>query len=213
MTEFWVENPNILLNKSYITEIWPKDDFDLARKLNAITRIITIMGILGYYLTKSPFIPVSAVVSLIVLVIIFKSKNKIIKEGFSNEIDNNNSPNLKEILKKEFTMPTQKNPVMNILMNEYTDNPKRKPSAPIYNEHVHKEMNQKAKSKTDKRLFKNLGDNISFENSMRNFYAMPNTEIPNNQKDFALFCYGNMPSCKDGDGLQCSKNNALLRTS
>ena len=213
MTEFWLENPNILLNKSYITEIWPKDDFDLARKLNAITRIITIMGILGYYLTKSPFIPVSAIVSLIVLVIIFKSKNKIIKEGFSNEIDNNNSPNLKEILKKEFTMPTQKNPVMNILMNEYTDNPKRKPSAPIYNELVHKEMNQKAKSKTDKRLFKNLGDNISFENSMRNFYAMPNTEIPNNQKDFALFCYGNMPSCKDGDGLQCSKNNALLRTS
>jgi len=213
MTEFWLENPNILLNKNYITEIWPKDNFDLARKLNAITRIITIMGILGYYLTKSPFIPVSAIVSLIVLVIIFKSKNKIINEGFTQSIDNNNSPNLKEILKKEFTMPTQKNPVMNVLMNEYTDNPTRKPAAPIYNEDVHQEMNQKAKRKNDKRLFKNLGDNISFENSMRNFYAMPNTEIPNNQKDFALFCYGNMPSCKDGDNLQCSKNNALLRTS
>ena len=213
MTEFWLENPNILLNKNYITEIWPKDNFDLARKLNAITRIIVIMGILGYYLTKSPFIPVSAIVSLIVLVIIFKSKNKIINEGFAHEMDNNNSPNLKEILKKEFTMPTQKNPVMNVLMNEYKDNPTRKPAAPVYNEDVHQEMNQKAKSKTDKRLFKNLGDNISFENSMRNFYAMPNTEIPNNQKDFALFCYGNMPSCKDGDDLQCSKNNALLRTS
>ena len=213
MTEFWLENPNILLNKNYITEIWPKDNFDLARKLNAITRIIVLMGILGYYLTKSPFIPVSAIVSLIVLVIIFKSKNKIINEGFAHEMDNNNSPNLKEILKKEFTMPTQKNPVMNVLMNEYKDNPTRKPAAPVYNEDVHQEMNQKAKSKTDKRLFKNLGDNISFENSMRNFYAMPNTEIPNNQKDFALFCYGNMPSCKDGDDLQCSKNNALLRTS
>ena len=213
MTEFWLENPNILLNKNYITEIWPKDNFDLARKLNAITRIIVLMGILGYYLTKSPFIPVSAIVSLIVLVIIFKSKNKIINEGFAHKMDNNNSPNLKEILKKEFTMPTQENPVMNVLMNEYTDNPTRKPAAPVYNEDVHLEMNQKAKSKTDKRLFKNLGDNISFENSMRNFYAMPNTEIPNNQKDFALFCYGNMPSCKDGDDLQCSKNNALLRTS
>ena len=213
MTEFWLENPNILLNKNYITEIWPRDNFDLARKLNAITRIIVLMGILGYYLTKSPFIPVSAIVSLIVLVIIFKSKNKIINEGFAHEMDNNNSPNLKEILKKEFTMPTQKNPVMNVLMNEYKDNPTRKPAAPVYNEDVHQEMNQKAKSKTDKRLFKNLGDNISFENSMRNFYAMPNTEIPNNQKDFALFCYGNMPSCKDGDDLQCSKNNALLRTS
>ena len=213
MTNFWLENPNILLNKNYLTEIWPNNDFDLARKLNAITRIIVLMGILGYYLTKSPFIPVSAIVSLIVLVIIFKSKNKIIKEGLTNEMDNDNSSNLKEILQKEFTMPTQKNPVMNVLMNEYTDNPQRKPAAPVYNEDVHQEMNEKAKSKTDKRLFKNLGDNISFENSMRNFYAMPNTQIPNNQKDFALFCYGNMPSCKDGDALQCSKNNALLRTS
>ena len=203
MTEFWLENPNILLNKNYITEIWPQDKFDLARKLNAITRIIVLMGILGYYLTKSPFIPVSAIVSLIVLVIIFKSKNKIIKEGLTNEMDNDNSSNLKEILQKEFTMPTQKNPVMNVLMNEYHDNPQRKPAAPVYNEDVHQEMNEKAKSKTDKRLFKNLGDNISFENSMRNFYAMPNTQIPNNQKDFALFCYGNMPSCKDGDALQC----------
>ena len=213
MTEFWLENPNILLNKKYITEIWPSDNFDLARKLNAITRIIIIMAILGYYLTKSPFIPVSAIVSLIVLVIIFKSKNKIIKEGNTNMNINRNNEEFKQLLKKEFTVPTQENPVMNILMNEYKDNPKRKPAAPVYNEQVHQEMNQKAKSKTDKRLFKNLGDNISFENSMRNFYAMPNTEIPNNQKDFALFCYGNMPSCKDGDALQCSKNNVLLRTS
>ena len=47
---------------------------------------------------------------------------------------------------------------------------------------------------------------------MRNFYSMPNTQIPNNQKDFANFCYGNMPSCKEGDELQCSKNNASFRT-
>ena len=47
---------------------------------------------------------------------------------------------------------------------------------------------------------------------MRNFYAMPNTQIPNNQKDFAEFCYGNMPSCKDGDYFQCEKNNVSLRT-
>ena len=108
-------------------------------------------------------------------------------------------------------MPTKKNPVMNVLMNEYKESPNRKPAAPAYNDEVQEEINEKAKTQ-DKRLYKNLGDNLSFENSMRNFYAMPNTQIPNNQKDFALFCYGNMPSCKDGDALQCSKNNALFRT-
>ena len=64
----------------------------------------------------------------------------------------------------------------------------------------------------DPRYFLDLGDNLSFDSSMRNFYAMPNTQIPNNQKEFAEFCYGNMPSCKDGDYFQCSKNNVSLRT-
>ena len=47
---------------------------------------------------------------------------------------------------------------------------------------------------------------------MRQFYTMPSTTIPNNQGDFGKFCYGDMPSCKEGDELQCTKNNAGLRT-
>ena len=92
------------------------------------------MGILGYYLTKSPYIPISAFVSIIILVIIFKSKKTIIKENMTNIDSIQNNSNIKEVLKKEFTMPTKKNPVMNVLMNEYTDNPTRKPAAPIYND-------------------------------------------------------------------------------
>ena len=213
MVSFWLENPNTLLNKNYITEIWPNSDFNLARKLNAITRLIIILAILGYFLTKSMYIPVSAIVSLIVLVIIFKNKNINEKENFIATFKKRDEAvkDLDNILEKEFTMPTKKNPAMNILMNEFTENPKRKPAAPAYNDVVQEKMNSTAQSKNE-RLFKNLGDNLSFENSMRNFYAMPNTQIPNNQKDFALFCYGNMPSCKEGDNLQCSKNNALFRT-
>ena len=212
MVSFWLENPNALLNKQHITEIWPNSDFDLGRKLNAITRLIIILAILGYFLTKSIYIPVSALVSIIVLVIIFKTKNKK-EEGFVGTFKKRDAAlhEIGQVLEKEFTLPTKKNPAMNILMNEYSENPTRKPAAPAYNDEVHEEINEKAQSR-DKRLFKNLGDNLAFENSMRNFYAMPNTQIPNNQKDFAMFCYGNMPSCKDGDALQCSKNNALFRT-
>ena len=43
---------------------------------------------------------------------------------------------------------------------------------------------------------------------MRTWYATPNTTIPNDQKGFAEFCYGNMTSCKEaGGGLACSKDN------
>ena len=50
-----------------------------------------------------------------------------------------------------------------------------------------------------------MGDATNFENSMRNFYTMPSTTIPNNQKAFSEFCYGNMKSCRDGDNDHCSK--------
>jgi len=214
MVSFWLDNPNVLLNKNYITELWPSNDFDLERKLNSITRLIIILTILGYFLTKSQYIPVSAIVSIIILVIIYKTKSKSQqKEAFIGTFTKRDAAvkGISKILEKEFTLPTKKNPMMNVLMTDFKENVDRKPAAPAYNDTVREDINEKIKG-VDKKLFKNLGDNLSFQHSMRNFYAMPNTQIPNNQKDFAEFCYGNMPSCKEGDSLQCSKNNTLFRT-
>jgi len=214
MNKFWLNHPNILLDRNYITEIFPDKSFSLAQKLNAITRFIILLTLLGYLFTKSIKILVSAAVSLVVLVIIFKTKSQ--KEDFSNltkkDLDYYKKKPEKEenYIQQNFTTPTKKNPVMNILMDEYKYNVERPPAAPIHNDQIKKEVNEKAKSNNDK-LYRNLGDNIIYENSMRNFHTMPNTKIPNDQKEFALFCYGNMPSCKEGDSLQCTKNNVRLR--
>ena len=58
----------------------------------------------------------------------------------------------------------------------------------------------------DERLFKDLGDNFQFDQSMRIFNSNPNTLIPNDQTAFAEYCYGDMVSCKDGDALACERN-------
>ena len=213
MNDFWLDNPNILLDRNYISEIFPNKSFGLAQKLNAITRLIIVMTVLGYLFTRSVKILVSAAVTLVVLVIVYKTKSK--KERFSN-IENKDLETYTRVktdnyVKDTFTTPTKKNPAMNILMDEYKYNVERPPAAPIYNDQIKQELNENAKSE-NKKLYRNLGDNILYENSMHNFYTMPNTKIPNSQKDFALFCYGNMPSCKEGDSLQCTKNNAGLRT-
>ena len=213
MVEFWLNNPNILLNKDSISEIFPSKDFSLAQKLNAITRLIILLTVLGYLFTRSIKIVVSAVISLIVLVIIYKSKAE--KEDFS--VIQKQEPikvvknEKKNYIEQKFTTPTKKNPMMNVLIDEYKYNKNRPPAAPSYNNEIKKEMYENAKSE-NKKLYRNLGDSILYENSLQNFYTMPNTKIPNNQKDFAMFCYGNMPSCKEGDELQCTKNNAGLRT-
>ena len=208
-SSFWLENPNVLLNKNYLTEIWPQDNFDLDRKLNAITRLILILAILGFLFTKSSYIIVSAAVSIIVLVMIHKSKSASKLEGMKNLDVKINKEDFEELLNEEFTMPTKKNPFMNVLMNEYADNPKRKSAAPVYNEEVLDDATKK--SRKDEKLYKKLGDNLTFQNSLRNFYSTPNTNIPNNQKDFAEFCYGNMASCKEGDEFMCEKNSGSIQ--
>ena len=97
---------------------------------------------------------------------------------------------------------------MNVLLTDIVDNPKRPPAAPAYEPPIEKAINN---STMDPRLFLDLGDNFQFDRSMRNFYAMPNTKVCSDQKAFGEFCYGNMPSCKEGNEFQCGKNNARHR--
>jgi hypothetical protein len=205
MNSFWINDPLILLNKHRISELWPKKDYNLERKLNAITRLIILLCFLGYFLTKNIKILISTLITLVILVIIYKSqkiKKVKNKEGFT----------FKNIDKKQFTMPTEKNPMMNVMPTDYIDNPKKKKAAPSYEKSVHAKIMDKGKkifknSIPNKKLFQDLGENLAYENSMRNFYTNPSTTIPNNQEAFAKFLYGNMPSCKEGDAMQCTKNN------
>ena len=57
---------------------------------------------------------------------------------------------------------------MNVLIDEYSENPKRNPAAPAYVEKINEEINENAKSQ-DARLFKNLGDNLAFQHSTEIF--------------------------------------------
>ena len=50
---FWLNDPTILFNKEFITELWPVEKMSLASKLNAITRTVIILGFLGYLVTRS----------------------------------------------------------------------------------------------------------------------------------------------------------------
>ena len=201
---FWLDNPSILFNKKKIMELWPQSEYSLECKLNAITRLVILLTILGYLFTRNMKILVTGIITIGVVVLLYKTQHKkkklnkkMLKEGFT-------SPELYEKVKSSFMNPTQKNPLMNVLLPEIQYNPQRKPAAPAFNPTVEKNINKKV---ADPRLFLDLGDNIAFDQSMRNFYATANTTIPNDQKAFAEYCYGSMPSCRGGDYLQCSKNN------
>lgn len=216
---FWISEPTILFNSNYIFELFPKEYMSREQKLNAITRLVFILTILGYLITQNIKMMITGIITIGIIILLYKleiiksntsNKKKVNLEGFTN-------PNYINENKKNHTLPTAKNPVMNVLLTEINDDPNRNSALPAYNSNVEKEINDNVKlliknnlgdnNIVDERLFREISDNFGFEQSMRNFYATPNTKIPNDQEAFANFCYGDMISCKDGDALACSKNN------
>ena len=47
---FWLNNPSVLLDKKYITELWPSEAESTETKLNAYTRLIIMLK--GHELTE-----------------------------------------------------------------------------------------------------------------------------------------------------------------
>jgi len=211
-TSFWLYNPNILFKSGEISNIWPTRDMSFAAKLNALSRLVILFTLIGYLMTKKIKILLSGLVTLGTIIILFLIKNaqRKTKEGFtSNDIFN--------ILKPNFTEPTVTNPVMNVLLPEINENPNRGQAAPAFIPIIEADINEKTKqfvmnnfqdSTIDQRLFNDLGDNFSFEQSMHSWYPMPSTTIPNDQKSFAEYCYGDMIACRDVDNneLACIRN-------
>ena len=211
---FWVNSPSILFSKNHITELWPSDKMTREQKLNAITRLVLLLTLAGFLLSKNYKILVTGFVSIVFLIITYKilnnNVNQKMKETFSNE-------NIYDKVKHNYTNPTSANPVMNILLPEIQDNPHRLEAAPAYNKAVEKAINKETQDfivtnfnndeTIRKKLFDDRGDKFDFECSMRQFYSTANTRVPNNQNEFARFCYGNMASCKDGDVEMCFRNS------
>jgi len=213
---FWVNDIKVLFNQNHIMHLVPLETMSFEEKLNAMTRLVIIMTLLGYLITKKNKFIITGIITILAIIFLYKiktepnSKKTInIKEGFSN-------PELYKLLKKNFTEPSQQNPLMNVLPTEIQDNPERNQAAPAYNKAVEKEINEKTKefitnnfddkTNIDERLFKDLGDNVMFDNSMRAWYSTANTTVPNDQKSFAEYCYGDMVSCKEGNEFACTRN-------
>ena len=210
---FWLDYPLILFKNDQILQLWPSTNLTIEKKLNALTRLVILLTLIGYAFTKRVEFFFIAFLTLLGIVLLYKKrqvKNKVIKEAFSSkEKKNAVKSDFFNLESDKYTQPSKNNPLGNVLLTDYVDNPKRPPAAPAYEPPIEKAINN---STMDPRLFLDLGDNLSFDRSMRNFYAMPNTKIPSDQKGFAEFCYGDMPSCKEGNEFQCTKNNSSKST-
>lgn len=218
--EIWLSNPTILLNQDKLGELWPTPNMSLEEKINAITRLIILLTIIGYLITLRFNIIIIGVITLLSIILLYTLQSKK-KESFTNNLINN-GPLLSnslfyEMNRNNFDSPTSENPLMNVLIPEVYHNPERKAAAPTFNPIVENEINESVKQFVSNefgdddvkdKLFGSLGDKLSFNRSMLPFTATANTTIPNDQKNFQEFLYGDMISAKEGNPLALERNQS-----
>ena len=247
---FWSEDPNILLKSEYLLEFFPTENMTYEQKLNAITRLIVVMTIVGFVVSQNIRLLVVSVITLttIYLYYVYQKKEMQKKEGKKVKFENfdtapsepSGPPGLSSLsslsslsdpvtaaLNKTgsnidpsqvFEPPSAQNPFSNVLMSDYDYNPNRKPAAPSFNENINHDILGQAKQLVKNanpdqpdiadKLFKDLGDQLYFEQSLRPFNSNPSTTIPNDQGAFADFCFGGFISAKEGNSFALARNLA-----
>jgi hypothetical protein len=221
--QFWANEPTILFHKDFIFEMWPQNTMQYEQKLNAISRLILFITVLGYILTGSIKLLLVGAITLIVIYILFKMRKK---ERFqvqsnnvtglktkSNPTENEiiiNPVTLENVLSSEFQEGNKKNPFSNVLLTEIMDKPERLSAPPSFNPKVDEGITRNVKksvqfmnpniNNTNKQLYSSLWDNFQLDQSNRIFYSTANTRIqPGDQSAFGQFLYGNMPSSKESN--------------
>jgi len=212
--QFWSNDPTVLFNKDYIFELWPTTNMCYEEKLNAITRLIIIISILGYILTMSYRILFVGFFTLMIIFILFTMRKKkltkeIVNEGFDVKGNEEaelqrivNPVTLESVLKTEFKEGTKKNPFSNVLLTQIMDEPERKPAPPSFNVDVEEDITKNVKrsvqfmnpniENTNKQLFGDLWEKFNLDQSNRIFYSTPNTRVTNDQGAYAQFLYNDL---------------------
>ena len=188
--KFWADNPSILFDSTYLNEIWIYTGMDTNQKLNAISRLVILLTLLGYVCFNRYIIFILGLILLGVIVIIQKSNEKQ-KEGFKDV--------------EEYQRITSNNPLENVLLPDYKYNKEKQPVSKYdteketsINETAKKFILQENKDNSDiGNIFSNLGDIFEFENSLRPFYTNPVSTVDQGEyKDYLKFVFGTLPSDK-----------------
>ena len=109
-------------------------------KLNVVTRLVILLTLVGYMTIQNISILLLGFITLGIIVFMHYMKEKRQnKEGLTAWDGNEYN------LSQPHQEPSKKNPLMNVMMNDYVDNPNKNPSNKSYDPTIVNEINQKTK--------------------------------------------------------------------
>lgn len=196
----WYKDFNNFLDTNTVLDVVPTEKMTFTEKLNALFRFSIYASIILYAISNNSKSFLLMIIFGGITYALYVTETKEHLE-LNDKIDNNLEENKKSLksLKKECTVPTKNNPFMNVLINEYEENPTRKKAC-----FINKQVGEYVDKYFNEDLYRSVDDIYQKNASERQYYTMPSTEIPNEQDKFAKWLYGiDGKTCKEGNALKC----------
>lgn len=199
-TQFWINDISILYNRNHILEIFPSQNFDIIRKLNAIFRFSLYYSLLVFLYNRNNtnvfYIPI---VVGILTYIVYKKNNSIQVDDALIQSINGNKESVQD-MGESCRIPTKDNPFMNPQLSDFGNNVEVKEACTSFD---NKGIQKKIDEYFDEGVFKEFSDIFNNKNSQRQFFTVPGRDVPNDQGSFAQWLYGSPPTCKEGNMIDC----------
>lgn len=208
-------NPTLFSNSYYVKA---KKNHCKADVINHLLFVIIISGILGVIVSFAIKNKEQIIITLLLLNLAHSIywyfrlsttqtiKRKLLenfkmKEEIIIPVEDIIEEDKEEVIGKDTTYPTAKNPFMNVLVDEIKYNPSRPPAASIEEPFVSTNLDLMFKT-----LFVNdPTDVFGRTQSQRQFYTTPSTSVPNDQDSYQNWLY-RIPgkTCKEGGREACA---------
>lgn len=198
--KIWFKDlPHFFTQENY-SIFFPSKSMSFAEQLNSLMRLSVYFSIFVFLLkhnTQIFFVPIF-MGAFTWFIYTMDTQNKYNEKAYLNSQELFKDENTKKIC----TVPTKENPFMNVLMNEYTQNPEKVEACDI----SRSDMKKKATKYFNNNLYRDVDDIFQKNASDRMFYTMPNTVIGGDMSAYLKFLYPMPKTCKEQNGAACYKN-------
>lgn len=183
---FWWDNFSVLLDLPTLWNFIPTPDMSLPEKLNAVTRFAMYYSILLILVKQSFHYAYIFIFVALCTVAVYHTERS--KESYDMQLhDRLNIRNVPYQDNRFAYKPTKHNPFMNVTMGDLEQFPRRPAAANIRAPNIRTEISELF----DKSFPRDDLDLYGARSSDRQFYTMPVTTIPNDQRSFADWLYKN----------------------
>tara|TARA_E500000331_G_C17091275_1_gene641206 strand:+ start:135 stop:866 length:732 start_codon:yes stop_codon:yes gene_type:complete len=219
-TPIFIDNPGILVDKNHIFDFIPDIKASTEERINAIVRFSLYFSIVLMIFKNNYRYSYIFVATLIISYFFYDTNRENFTSNNNAETtsDNNNNNNSlfckdKEEMENNVNINCDEPKCDNLFMNVLpTDDFSKKKPACSYTKEISRKVNNGFYNKFKKDV--NTFYNQDF--GMRQFYSMPNTQVPNDQGTFAKWLYNTPVSCSVGSSTvlnqnrSCNMNHATL---